>query len=301
MVITRRDFLKSSLGMVSAASLASTLPLSWMAKAQSADSGRPLLIVRTGLSPAENVSKAIAALGGIEKFVKPGSKVFLKPNSISRLGPEFAINTHPEVVREVARLCRLAGAAQVSAVSHDEADIWEANGIGAALQAEGAAYRSALDIGSYRRINLPLGLLMRETMILNDFLEAEVFINLPVAKHHAGSQLTIGLKNYMGLNWDRRIMHNTDLQQCIADLVSVRRPDLTVVDATRILLTNGPGGPGRVRECQSIIASTDPVAADAYAATLFKQEPRNIRHLRYAGEMGLGELDLNRVQINLAS
>jgi uncharacterized protein (DUF362 family) len=284
---------------VGAATLTATPLVSWATKVAQPGSGAPLLLAATGKSPTENVRRVIHGLGGIERFVKKGAKVFLKPNSIMRLGPEYAVNTNPEVVREVARLCRLAGAAQVKYASHDDEGVDAVNGIGAALKAEGATYESANDIARYQKVSLPLGLIMRETMILKDLLEADVFINLPIAKHHAGSQLTIGMKNYMGLNWDRIIMHNTDLQQCIADLVTVRRADLTIVDATRILTSNGPAGPGSVREPQTVIASTDPIAADAYAATLFKQEPGNIKHIRYAADMGLGELNLKKMDLRL--
>ena len=299
MSLNRRDFLKSGLGLASAASLASAPVFSWMTStAQGAGRLAPLSVA-SGESPADNVQRAIQALGGIEKFVKKGSTVFLKPNSISNLGEEYAINTNPAVVREVAKLCRLAGASKVIAVSHDEASPWEANGIGSALTAEGATWRVANDQADYQTVKLPLGLLLRETAVIKELLEADVFINIPVAKHHAGSRLTIGMKNYMGLNWDRLVMHNTDLQQCIADLVSVRRPDLTVVDCTRILLTNGPGGPGTVRQCNQVIASPDLVAADAYAATLFKLEPRAIGHIRYGNEMGLGEMDTKKMDVRM--
>lgn len=135
-------------------------------------------------------------------------------------------------------------------------------------------------------------------MVIKELLDYDVFINLPVAKHHAGSRLTLGMKSYMGLSWDRQVMHTIDLHQTIADLVSVRRPDLTIIDATRILLNNGPGGPGSVREVKSVIASPDPITADAYAATLFKHDPRSIRHIRCAYEMGLGEIDPDRMDIH---
>jgi len=298
--MNRRDFLKSGLGLASAAGLATALPLAgWAVQATPGAAGSPLLLAVTGPSPADNTRRAIQALGGIEKFVKPGQAVFLKPNCITTMGEQFAVNTNPAVVGEVARLCRLAGASKVYTLCHDDPNAWEPNGIGPALTAEGATYGAAQNINQYRRVELPLGLLLRETMVISDLLDADVFINLPVAKHHAGSGLTIGFKNYMGLNWDRQIMHHTDLHQCIADLATVRRADLTVVDATRIMLTNGPSGPGSVRETQMVIASEDPVAADAYAATLFKMEPQRVRHLRYAHAMGLGEINPDRMEVRL--
>jgi uncharacterized protein (DUF362 family) len=298
MSINRRDFIKTGFGLAAGASLASLPLVSWATRTPGATAGS-LLMVASGPSPTENTRRAIQSLGGIEKFVKKGQKVFLKPNCITELGPEFAVNTNPEVVQEVARLCRLAGASQITAFSHDDEVGWKANGIGAALEAEGVVFGSRNAQDAYREVALPLGLILQETLALNEFLDADVVINIPVAKHHGAAQLTIGLKNYMGLIWDRIILHNTDLHQTIADLATVRRPDLTVVDATRILLTYGPAGPGSVRETQMVIASSDPVAADAWAATLFKREPAEIRHIRYAGEMGLGIADVKRMDVKM--
>jgi uncharacterized protein (DUF362 family) len=297
MALTRREFIKSGLGAVAAASVTSLPLLSHVAEAGKLSAKMPLLMVATGDSPALNVRKAVEALGGIEKFIKPGDRVFLKPNSITRVGPEFAANTHPDVVAEVARLCRKAGASEIWAYAHDDPSSWIHNGIGNAIEASGGIIGAANAVTAYQQVNLPMGLILRDTMVIREFLEADVFINLPVAKHHAAAQLTLALKNYMGLNWDRQIMHRTDLDQTIADLVTVRKPDLTVIDATRMMLNNGPSGPGTVREERTIVASTDIVAADAYTATLFKHEPGEIRHIRFAAEMGLGVADLKKMEI----
>ncbi len=291
---SRRRFLKGA--ALSAAAVAST-PFTALAEKKTSEGGGPPVMVCRGGSPAENTGKAIDELGGIGKFVKPGDRVFLKPNSISSLKPEAAVNTNPEVVAEVARLCKKAGASDILAMAHDDAAVSRMNGIAEALESNGGKYIAANNMNQYTEVNLPRGLLLRRTMVVKELLDYDVFINLPVAKHHAGSQLTIGMKNYMGLNWDRIIMHRMDLHQTIADLVTVRPPDLVVVDATYILLTNGPGGPGSVRETKTVIASTDQVAADAYAAKLFKQNPRDIRHFKCAYDMGLGEIDPERMKI----
>jgi len=197
----------------------------------------------------------------------------------------------------VTRLCQKAGAGKIIALAHDQAGVWVPNGIGNAIEAHGGTIGVSNVIDGYVEVKLPLGLIMRQTMMIKELMDADVFINLPVAKHHGGSQLTLGMKNYMGLAWDRIIMHNTDLHQCIADLYTARRPDLTVMDATRILLNNGPSGPGSVRVEKTIAASPDGVALDAYTASLFKREPKDIPHIRAAGEMGLGVTDLNRMAI----
>ncbi|MFH1735960.1 MAG: DUF362 domain-containing protein [bacterium] len=296
MSITRRDFLKSGLGLAGAAAIAGSPLLPLTAQAGKALL-KPSIMVATGDSPADNVRKVLEALGGIEKFVKPGQSVFMKPNCITEMGPEFAVNTNPDVVAEVARLCKKAGAGNVFALAHDQAGVWGPNGIGNAIESNGGTIGVSTAIADYIEVKLPLGLILRDTMMIREFMEADVFINLPIAKHHGGAQLTLGMKNYMGLNWDRIIMHNTDLDQTIADLYTVRRPDLTVMDATRMLLNNGPSGPGSVRLEMTIAASTDGVALDAFTATLFKHEPHEIGHIKAAGEMGLGVIDLKKMDI----
>ena len=291
---SRRNFLKSA--ALSAAANAAAPRLSFGGKKAAGAKG-PEVMVSKGGSPAENTRKAIEALGGIDKFVKPGDRVFLKPNSISSTGPETAVNTNPEVALEVARLCRKAGAKEILALMHDDESVLKLNGIGDAIESVGGRAGSANDMSQYIEVNLPRGLILRKTMVIKELLEFDKFINIPVAKHHAGSQLTFGMKNLMGLNWDRIIMHRTDLEQAIADLATVRPPDLVVIDATRILLTNGPGGPGAVRETRTIVASADQLAADAYTATLFKLNPYDVRHFRYAYDMGIGEIDPKRMKI----
>ena len=298
MSIDRRNFLKSGLSLAGAATLASCPVFPWITRAGELTANAPLLAIASGESPAENVRRAFQALGGIEKFVKQGSKVFLKPNSFSKLSEDFAINTNPAVVGEVARLCRLAGASQVIAATHDE-DVWEVNGIGAALKAEGVLYRSANRRRDYQPVALPKGKILAKTEMLKELIEADVFINIPVLKHSPEVYLTAGLKNTMGLNWDRQIMHQIGLHQTIADLASFRIPDVTVIDCTRILLSNGPYGPGEVRRANQVLASGDPVAADAYAATLLKLEPREVDHIRFASDLGLGEMDVKKIEIRL--
>ena len=257
-----------------------------------------LLVAKNG-TPTENTRKAIEAAGGMEKFVKKGQKVFIKPNCITTSKPETAINTNPDVVAEVVRLCMKAGAAEVLYMGHDGEAAWEGNGIGAALEAMGAKKAGANNIDQYVDVKLPRGLILRETKMIRELMEYDVFINIPVAKHHAGAQLTLSMKNYMGLNWDRVIMHRSDLHQTIADLNTARPADLIVMDATRMLLTNGPSGPGTVREEKTVVVSSDPVAADAYTAALFKLDPRSVKHIQCAYEMGLGEIDERKMRIGV--
>jgi uncharacterized protein (DUF362 family) len=255
------------------------------------------LAVATNGTPNDNTEKAIKALGGMARFVKPGDKVVLKPNCISPRPPEFAINTHPEVVQTVTRLCMEAGASEVVAVTNDLPDNFPASGMEEALHRSGGTWETPRFAHNFRQVILPRGILLRRTHILNRVLDADIFINIPIAKHHAESQLTLGMKNFMGISFDRQVMHARGLHQCIADLNTAVKPHLTVMDANYMLLTNGPGGPGNTRNQKTVIAGTDPVLVDAYTATLFGIEPREVGHIRYAAEMGLGIMHLKAASI----
>ncbi len=133
--------------------------------------------------------------------------------------------------------------------------------------------------------------------MLRDLRRADVVINVPIAKVHNATELTLGCKNLMGTVLDRGAWHRSDLEQCIADFVAEFPPDLVVLDAVRILLTNGPKGPGRTEDKGLVVAGTDSVAVDAYGATLFGRRADQVRHLKLAHEMGVGEIDLERVSI----
>ena len=154
--------------------------------------------------------------------------------------------------------------------------------------------------GYYQTVSVPRGKRLTKAKIHELFLDTDVFINVPVLKHHGSATLTIGMKNLMGVVWDRRYWHRNDLHQCIADFASYRRPALTVVDAYNVMKRNGPRGisVGDVLPMKSQIVSTDLVAADAAAAKLFGAEPSNIRHIQLAARMNLGRMDLNALSIN---
>ncbi len=135
--------------------------------------------------------------------------------------------------------------------------------------------------------------------IYKEALLADTYINVPIAKHHGLSRLTLGLKNSMGAIGGNRGRLHHDLGQKLADLATVIAPTLTVIDATRILLRNGPQG-GRtsdVKKTNQVIASVDPVAADAYATTLFGLNPQDIDSTVAAHTMGLGQIDLDKVNL----
>lgn len=143
---------------------------------------------------------------------------------------------------------------------------------------------------------------MNETEVIRDVLDADVLIAAPVAKSHSSAGVSLSMKGMMGLIWDRGIMHRRyDLRESIVDLASLLKPDLVVVDGSRVLSTNGPSGPGRVLQENTIIASADMVAADAQAVTMFEWygrqlQPRNVKHIRIAHERGLGRMNVENLR-----
>jgi uncharacterized protein (DUF362 family) len=263
---------------------------------------QPVVVVAEKDKPAELVRKAIKALGGMSRFVKKGNRVLIKPNIAFARPPEGAANTNPEVVAELIQLCFEAGAKEVIVLDYtlDPARItYEMSGIAKAAEAKGArvVYVSPRD---FVPIEVPKGKILSayDVRVLKQVLDADVFINVPIAKTHGSARLTLGMKNLMGIIQDRGAWHRSgDLHQCIADFVTAVKPHLTVIDAIRILASGGPKGPGRVEQKDTIIASTDIVAADAYATTLFGLTPNDVPHIIKAAELGVGVADLKRVKI----
>jgi uncharacterized protein (DUF362 family) len=151
----------------------------------------------------------------------------------------------------------------------------------------------------YRSLDIPDGRKIQKWPVYSDALDADVLINIPIAKDHGSTGLSLGMKNLMGLVQDRNSFHSRGLHQCIADLSTALRPQLTVVDAVRILLRNGPTGGNLddVKQTDTVIASADPVAADAHATTLFGMTGKDIGYIKLAAEMGLGEIDLGKVTV----
>ena len=263
---------------------------------------QPVVVVAEKDKPAELVRKAIKALGGMGKFVKKGNRVLIKPNIAFARPPEGAATTNPEVVGELVRLCFEAGAKEVIVLDYtlDPARItYEMSGIAKAAQAQGArvVYVGRQD---FVPVEVPKGKILSayDVRVLKQVLDADVFINVPIAKTHGSARLTLGMKNLMGIIQDRGAWHRSgDLHQCIADFVTAVKPHLTIIDAIRILASGGPKGPGRVEQKDTIIASTDIVAADAYATTLFGLTPNDVPHIIKAAELGVGVADLKRVKI----
>lgn len=300
----RREFLKKTVkgSLVAGTALVfGTLPNRAVA-APASPAPFDLVAVKGG-EPEVMFDRAIASLGGMGKFVPKGAKVLVKPNIGWDVSPERGADTHPKLVARIIEHCQNAGAKQVTVFDHT-CDQWtrcyKNSGIEKAVKDAGGKIVSGDSEGYYQKVLVPKGKRLTEAKVHELLLDADVFVNAPVLKHHSSSALTIGMKNLMGVVWDRGYWHRNDLHQCIADFASYRKPTLTVVDAYNVMKQNGPRGVSveDVAPMKSLIVSTDFVAADAAAAKLFGAEPASIRYIQLAAQMNLGRIDLGALSIN---
>ncbi len=299
----RREFLfraaAATAAMTGVAALGDGLraPRAWAARRLDRYQPPVDLVVAKGGPPAANALAAVAALGGFAKFVRPGDRVVIKPNPVGTSPPEKAIHTHPQIVEAVVRECLRAGAREVIAVSNDDEDSARRNGTVAAVERGGGRMRLVLKPEEFRPVYIPRGRVATRLGIAADLLDADVFINMPIAKHHAATRVTLAMKNLMGLVRDAQSFHRIGLHQCIADLTTAVPHDLVIMDANHVLLTNGPVGPGRVLAAGQVVAGIDPVAVDSYALRYFDLAPDDVPHIPAAAAQGAGTADLSRLII----
>ena len=306
--ITRRQFIKG-------AAVAATLPLlpaklPFYGSLAHAAIESDLVIAKNG-SPAQLLQAAMTPLGGMGRFVKKGQRVVIKANIAWARTPEQACTNNPELMIALIKMCYEAGAKRVAVWDHtcdNYQFCFSRSGLKEAGQKAGADVLSGHGRNVYKQVEIPKGKKLKTAELLRDVIESDVFINFPIPKQHFATELTLGMKNLMGITWDMEQLHKIDLHQCIADVNTFRRPDLVVMDAIRILTTNGPKGPGKTEDPVEVIASTDIVALDAYAAAFFKNpktgkpfRPEEIRFVKYAYDHGLGEIDLSKVRVKKVS
>ena len=299
----RRDFLKQVLFW--SAGLSTAIPLfKIIPDAEAAADPSPLVVHAVGKDYHRLVAKVLEPLGGMGKFVRPGDRVVIKPNIGWDRSPAQAANTHPLVVRALVEAALAAGAAKVMVFDrtcNEERRCYVNSGIKEMLETidDRRLHFYHPDPRKFVPVDIERGKSVRRLEIYKDALEADAYINVPIAKHHGLARLTLGLKNSMGvLGGNRGQMHH-DLGQKLADLATVIRPKLTVIDATRILLDNGPQGGdlADVKVLDSLVAGADPVACDAYTTTLFDLKPEDIDSTVAAHRAGLGEMDLAKMRI----
>jgi uncharacterized protein (DUF362 family) len=251
-----------------------------------------------GDDPARNVARALAALGGMGQFVKKGETVLVKPNVGWDRLPEQAANTDPEVVAEIVRQCRAAGAARVLVADiscNDPQRCFARSGVLARAQAAGA---EVLDARQLKLVPAGLTGAAAGLEVIAPLLEAQRVINVPVAKHHGLSRATLGMKNWFGVLGKGRNRLHQGIDRSIAELAAAFRPTLTIIDATRVLLGNGPQGGSLddVRAIGAVCAGVDPVLLDAWGAAQLGLKPVDLPYLGEAERRGLGHADVALVR-----
>jgi uncharacterized protein (DUF362 family) len=238
----------------------------------------------------------------MERFVPRGANVVVKPNiCVSYRTYEYAATTNPWVVGTLVKMAFEAGAKSVKVLDYpyggDAAEAYANSGIAQQVKAAGGQMVVMSD-RKYVGTRVSAGRWLKQTSVYDDVLKADVLINVPIAKTHGSATVTAGMKNLMGVVRDRSAMHG-NLGQAIADLNTLVKPDLTVVDCVRILTANGPSGGrlGDVKKLDTVVASADIVAADSYTATLFGLKPNDLDYVRIGAAMGLGRSDLSKLKV----
>lgn len=299
----RRDFIKNA---VAAGIAFASFPLMGYSapktpSAQAAEKDIGLAVAKGSDDPKRLVKAAIDAVGGMEQFVSKGDIVVVKPNIGWSRTPEQAANTNPYVVEKIVELCLNAGAKKVKVFDRTcnrAKTTYRRSGIEAAVKRAGGDIKY-VDERKFKNVKIPEGRRLKSWKMYIEALNADVLINVPIAKHHSTSRLTMAMKNLMGvLGGNRGDLHN-QLSQNLADINTVIKPNLTILDAYRILTAHGPnsGTPDDVKLTKQVIVGTDPVAVDSYGATLFGLTGQDLDFVRIGHEMGLGEMDLNKVAL----
>jgi len=292
MNISRREMLK----LMAASGAALAMP-PWARPALA----EPRVLAFKG-NAAACVRKLIESFGGMKRFVSRHDKVVIKPNLGFAVPPERASNTNPVIIHTLAQMALEAGAKNVQVLdnpAHPPLMCGLRNGIKDALKDLDDVHVELLrDEEYFAEVEIPNGKKMKTAKVMKAILECDALFNAPIAKSHGGAMVTFGLKNWMGAVQDRGAWHRTyGLHQAIADFATYIKPKLTILDATRILTTNGPGGPGEIKVLDTVIGGFDMVAVDSWAVTLSTWDGKtltaqDVPHIRRAAQMGVGSMDL---------
>lgn len=309
-IIGRREFITSSAryGLTAAVGGAALGHFVYAPKARAMAHGAHDIAVVEGADYYANTLKAVEILGGIDLFVPKGARVAILPN-VQRWHP--GTFTKPGIVRAIVQMCKKAGAKEVNCLSWLEMENWEKTGLATVLKEEGASLRLVESAETnFKPVKVAMGKALKEAMIMKEFFNNDVFIDIPITKDHAGNKFTGTMKNMMGLNhpknnrenfhkpgWKTETNDIKHLDQCITDLNTVILPTLCVVDATEFIITNGPMGPGEIMKPQKVVAGRDRVAMDAYCCTLWGLKPEDIFQIKMAHDHGLGEMNIKKVKI----
>lgn len=298
--MNRRTFVKEALG-ASLLTGAFVSPGRWNGLLAAQPVPFDLVAIKGG-EPDAMFDRGIAALGGMNTFVKKGQRVVVKPNMGWDVSPARAGNTNPRLIGRIVQHCVNAGAKEVYVFDHT-CDDWRRSyknsGVESAARDAGAKVVPGHSDTYYHTVSVSGGKVLKEVRVHELIMEADVFINVPVLKNHSSTKLTVAMKNLMGIVWDRGFWHANDLHQCIADFAGFRKPHLNVVDAYAVMKQNGPRGVSvdDVLTMKTQLISTDMVTVDAAAAKLFGHSPEEIGYIRIAAAQGAGRKDLDKLNI----
>jgi uncharacterized protein (DUF362 family) len=297
MPITRREFVKSG------AAAAAVMAAGGITPAFSAGTKSEVYVGKG--NAADILPKIIKKMGGMGRFVKTGSRVMIKPNMSFASPPDWGATTSPEAVRVVAALCLDAGARRVIVCDNTlrEPEICKSqSGIADAVKdLKGVVVFTPKEETLFEEKSDARARALTTTRVVKEMLKCDCLISLPTAKSHAAGGLSLNLKGLMGLVYDRGAMHGQmDLAMAIAEQLYYIKPTLSIIDASRALLDNGPSGPGQVARLEKFVAGTDPVAVDSFGATLAswygrQYEGKQVAHIKNAGELGLGNVESNMI------
>jgi uncharacterized protein (DUF362 family) len=295
--MNRRDFFRHCTGLILSAGFLKNISISPLSSQFNSSTAAPseLLVVRNG-NPRTMLLALFDALGGIESFITPGQRVVIKANFSFKRPPDQSATTNPQLIASLVSECIRAGAREVIVLDHtieNERMCMDLTGMREAVEGAGGTIKAINSSRDYTEIDIPGGKRLKKTYFSKDVLDADVFINVPIAKNHVSTVTTLSMKNLMGIVYDRGELHQKGLHQCIADLNTFRTPDLIILDAYRILMTRGPGGPGEIKEAGEIIAGFDPVAIDTYGSLLLEKDPGDIGYIQAAVDLDIGSMDFS--------
>jgi len=314
--INRRDFIKrsSKAGLAAAASCGlgywlhsrSRHPRKELSAARvrnytvDVTSDIPDMAVVSGGTPEQLTTAAVDALGGMETFISKGDIVVLKPNIGWDRVPQQAANTNPDIVKTAAELCFNAGAKKVIVTDvscNDPRRCFRRSGIAKSAESVDATVLLPEE-RKFRDFKIN-GELLSVWPVYTPIIETDKIINLPIVKHHNLSRATMGMKNWYGILGGRRNQLHQNIDTCIADIATFIRPTLTILDAYRVLMTNGPqgGNLNDVKLSKTVIAGTDPVAIDSYGATFLGLNAEQIPYIMMGHERGLGNKNYSEIKV----
>ena len=262
----------------------------------------------TGIDRTATIRRAFDALGGIGTFIKKGDRVLLKVNAAFATPPILSATTNPQLVAEVAHLCYKAGASSVVVADNpinDPASCFALTGIGEAAKSVGAKVLVPKE-SFFQPTTVSAGVLIKDWPILwEPFHQINKVIGMAPVKDHHRSGASMTMKNWYGLLGGRRNIFHQDINTIITELAMMVKPTLVILDGTTAMMTNGPtgGSLSDLRQTNTMIVSTDQVAADAFGAALLGKTVVQLPYLAKAEAAGLGTTDyetLSPIRLNTA-